>query len=649
MRLNCTKYLYWLAAISIVWVLAVAMTENDPIKKIKSEHFENLMKFSNQVDSLHHTAILYSKGTKSKLELQNSFRKARFALKRIQMLGEYLDPEFFYWYLNGPPLPRLDPKDTQITPLEPDGLQAIDEIVHSEKISILRLLELTEKLSVSTRQLVNYQKKIQLTPRHVFESARFELIRILSLGVTGFDTPASVNNAIEENGIAFKTLYNNISPWISKLKNRNPSLADSIETVFRTGEHLLGTSKNFDTFDRAIFTREIVEPLFGMLTRSQLELNIPTQYDKSRIAKYSTNYLAEHIFSTDLINPFYYTQITEKTYNKKLLELGQYLFYDPILSDNGERACASCHDPLKAYTDGNKKSIAKDFNGTLDRNAPTLINAALSDKYFYDLRALTLESQVEHVVVNEKEFHTDFNSIIHRLNQSQEYQHLFREAFPQLSNNYINMYTISGALAAFQINLLSFDSAWDKYARGEQTDISDDIIQGYNLFMGKAACGTCHFAPTFAGLVPPYFHESESEVLGVPSQFGEESSSLELDNDIGRYGGVIKDKADHYKHSFKTMTVRNTMLTGPYMHNGSMETLEQVMDFYNLGGGAGFGIELEHQTLATDPLNLSDDEINNLVAFMNALTDTSRTIYAPQQLPKFEDKTYNERKIGGEY
>lgn len=559
-----------------------------------------------------------------------------------------MDGSFYYWYLNGPPLPRTDPKDAEPISIDPEGMQVLDELIYADEDNAEEITRLTDRLMASADQLVAYQSKIRIQPRFVFEAARFEVIRILSLGITGFDTPGKSQRSMKENAVALESFKANLQPWLDDLKAKNPQLESSIVSLIEEAISRLEVA-DFDTFERAAFTRDIIEPLFAAVTDAQMALNIPTQYDQSRLAKYSTNYLSRNIHSEKLFNPFYYTQITEKAYSEDMAELGRYLFFDPILSENGQRACASCHKPELAFTDGQKKSIALDFAGTVDRNAPTLLNAALADRFFYDLRANTLESQVEHVIMNEKEFHSDYLKIMTRLRQSPEYVELFEGAFPNIDGSPINPYTISGALAAFEINLVSFNSPFDKYARGEKSEISADALAGYDLFMGKAACGTCHFAPTYAGLVPPLFHENETEILGVPSEFSVENKNQTLDEDEGRYRGIVKDRVEHYRNSFKTLTVRNAELTGPYMHNGSMETLEDVMVFYNEGGGKGFGIDHPYQTLPFDNLNLSEKEQEQIITFMKSLTDTSKVKYAPTRLPRFDDESYNNRIIGGEY
>jgi cytochrome c peroxidase len=272
---------------------------------------------------------------------------------------------------------------------------------------------------------------------------------------------------------------------------------------------------NFETFDRLHFIREYINPIFAKLYDSQIELNIEFQDEVSSI-KQAVNFRAKEIFSTDFLNKYYYMNLSKRDDTKELQILGKTLFFDPILSANNKRACASCHDPKKAFTDGKAKSISFNFEGTVERNSPTLMNSVYSDRFFYDLRAQKLEDQVDHVITSSKEFDTDYTKIIDKLSSNSEYVAMFRKAYPHInSSKIVNKYTITTALAAYVGNLVSFDSDFDKYIRKEISEIDSSVIRGYNLFAGKALCGTCHFTPTFNGTVPPFFIETDSENLGV--------------------------------------------------------------------------------------------------------------------------------------
>jgi cytochrome c peroxidase len=246
-----------------------------------------------------------------------------------------------------------------------------------------------------------------------------------------------------------------------------------------------------------------------------------------------------------------------------------------------------------------------------------LINAVYADRFFYDLRAFTLEQQAEHVIFNPDEFNTAYSAIIKKLGENDKYAAQFKAIF---GKGKITREKFSKALASYVLSLRSFNSSFDKYVRGESDELSQEVKNGFNLFMGKANCATCHFAPTFAGLVPPLFNENESEILGVLAD--PNAKQPRLDTDEGRWSNtILSEYAWIYEKSFKTNTVRNAGLTAPYFHNGAYSTLEEVIDFYNNGGGGGIGLNVINQTLATDALGLTPKEKQELIAFINALND----------------------------
>jgi cytochrome c peroxidase len=283
-------------------------------------------------------------------------------------------------------------------------------------------------------------------------------------------------------------------------------------------------------------------------------------------------------------------------------------------------SCAACHLQENAFTDLKVKSQSNVEGKTVLRNSPSLYNAVFAKRFFYDLRAFYLEQQAEHVIYNDDEFNTSYEDIIKKLKTNPEYKKAFRAAF---KDGTISKENFSKALSSYVASLYSFDSDFDRFMRNEK-DVSEDVKKGYNLFMGKANCATCHFAPHFSGLVPPFFNENESEVLGVTVK-PVNQLPVQLDQDPGRGNSPVKkEKSWIYDYSFKTVTVRNIALTKPYFHNGAFNTLEEVMDFYNEGGGEGLGLKMKNQTLPPDKLELTQTEIKQIIAFLNSLTDISK-------------------------
>jgi cytochrome c peroxidase len=350
------------------------------------------------------------------------------------------------------------------------------------------------------------------------------------------------------------------------------------------------------------------------------------------------------LFGKESFNVQYFAMNSyDTTHYQQQAQLGKLLFFDPVLSGNNKRACASCHQPKKAFTDGLPKN--KDFSemGFLSRNTPGLLNVIYQKAFFYDGRAIELEKQIMDVVHSKNEMQGDLDEVVNKLRRSNEYKQLFKEAFMGSSDTAITSYSIQRAITQYEKALISLDSRFDKYLHGNKDMLSTREIDGYNLFAGKALCGSCHFFPLFNGTVPPFFRDSEFEVIGTP----EDAGNKRLDSDEGRFSFT---RIEVQKHAFKTPTVRNSELTAPYMHNGVYATLEEVIEFYHKGGGAGFNFEVPNQTLPFDSLKLSPKEKQNIVLFLKTLTDTVGLTRKPDRLPLFdEDLLLNKRTIGGEY
>ncbi len=618
------------------------------LERIKIAFFENIRHFEESVDALYVSAEQLSNDMASVRKLQNDLKNCRLAYKEIEHFVAHMDPQGASDLLNGAPLPSLEENVNSLNVLEPEGLQILDELIFSENPYEAKneILTKCKSLDINFDTMKKIFKAFPLGDRHVFESIRENLIRIFTLGVSGFDTPAS-GNALPEAYTSMNSLLN----LLIQYEGLNPPIPFE-ETISLMKEAVihLKDQKDFDNFDRLYFLKKFINPLYEKVYELQINMHIETV---DEVFDYSlpVNYHATNLFAEDFLHKTPFTQLYHSPTHELKLELGRLLFFDPVLSANLERSCASCHQPEKAFTDGLDKSIAFDFEGTVGRNSPTLINAIYSHRFFYDMRSEDQEKQMEHVVFNEKEFNADFTMIVNRLGQSEEYLNLFKAAYPELRNRAICQWSIENAITAFVESLTSFNSPFDQYVRGETKELSPEAYRGFNLFMGKAACGTCHFAPVFNGTVPPLFQESESEVLGVPRTKSEDNA--EIDPDLGRYAnGRITEHVDFYKYSFKTTTVRNVALTAPYMHNGVFDTLEEVVTFYNKGGGVGLGYEVPHQTLPFSSLGLSEDEVNDLVAFMETLTeDAERFNQKPTRLPAFEgsEEIYNDRVIGGHY
>jgi cytochrome c peroxidase len=302
------------------------------------------------------------------------------------------------------------------------------------------------------------------------------------------------------------------------------------------------------------------------------------------------------------------------------VSLGKMLFNSTILSNGGNKSCASCHKESKAFTDGlpTASGIHLDATGktiSLLRNTPTLTYAGFQRAFFYDLKAGSLEDQALDVVHHKQEMDGSLEGASSRINDMPVFKAAFSKAYGP-KNALADPWKIQHALSNYIRALAPFSSKLDKYMQGDHSQMNREQKAGFNLFMGKAKCGTCHFAPLFNGTQSPLFIKSESEVLGVPAKA--DTANAVVDKDLGRF---TLNPYPQYKYAFKTTTLRNVAKTAPYMHNGVYKNLEEVIDFYNRGGGAGIGIALDNQTLSPQPLNLSKKEVHDIIAFLETLND----------------------------
>jgi cytochrome c peroxidase len=283
----------------------------------------------------------------------------------------------------------------------------------------------------------------------------------------------------------------------------------------------------------------------------------------------------------------------------------------------GDRSCATCHQPARFFNDNLAKSAALDPHSPLKRNTPTLLYASAQHSQFWDGRAESMEAQIVQVIFNPLEMNGDVHRIDQEILKSGKYAGLLSGAYPEVSNQDFTMKEIAIALATYLCTLQPFNAPFDRYVQGEPAAMTDRQINGFNLFMGKAQCGSCHFLPYFNSLLPPHYAVSEVEVLGTPADA--DFDHPQKDADRGRYDLY---PIRFYDGAFKTPTVRNATKTAPYMHQGTFDTLTQVIEFYNRGGGTGLGLDQPNQTLSGKPLHLTVSEIEDISLFIESLTDT---------------------------
>ncbi len=310
------------------------------------------------------------------------------------------------------------------------------------------------------------------------------------------------------------------------------------------------------------------------------------------------------------------------------IELGRLLFNDVRFSSNGSISCASCHLKDKAFTDGLK--VPKGVYGlTGTRNAPTVINVAFYETYFLDGRADSLESQALGPFVNPVEHGlTDYKKIITIIRSDTQYPPMFEQVFG-ISVNEVTIADVAKAIASFERTLIAGNSLFDQYYFGrDHSRLSESAARGLRLFRRKGNCANCHeisfdnalfmdnnfynIGVGFQRIKPQLDDIVSSLIAGVKAEDLE--LSAEQFSELGRFN-VTRKLADMGK--FKTPTLRNISLTAPYMHDGSMETLEEVIDYYDKGGEQNKYIDA-----AIFPLNFTRQEKADLLEFLKALNSS---------------------------
>lgn len=636
-------------SIIILGLLSIAANKtSEPGSVTVQERFnQRLLVMKSDVKDLLRYAMKADKSNAAQENLKSLYLKLRKSYKVWEYIADCTEPDFVKEQMNGAPLPKLEQNSFGLNILQPRGMQVVDELIYDDSI-LFKLDELVTELKKMDASLEYYQNN-KIYDADVFISSRIALIRLFAISASGFDVPGSLAS-LEDMKHVTTAMYEDLLVYKPQLDSKDKQLSDSMYLLLEQQMNYLKEQGDFESFDRFEYLRTYINPLFSMLLSAhvKLEIELPSEI---KVRKMAVNYMSRDIFSIQLLDINYFLDIPIQFRHSKSEHLGKLLFFDPILSSNNQRACASCHNPLMAFTDGKAKSEAFDHQGQIRRNSPTLWNSVLSEKYFHDLRAKDLSDQIEHVVVSTGEFNTSWNEIISKLNGSSQYRALFAEAFGTDEKDDISVIYIRYAIAAYVASLKGFNSRFDQLVHLTNNELEKDdkkIVRGFNLFMGKAACATCHFIPVFNGTVPPWYTDSESEVLGVPEK--DMTQNAKVDPDLGRGSAMLKEQVDFYMHSFKTPTLRNIALTAPYMHNGVHKDLQAVMNFYNKGGGAGIGIHLEHQTLSSEPLNLTKKEISDIIAFLNALSDQNLPTDIPVALPKIESHPeMDNRVIGGVY
>ena len=290
-------------------------------------------------------------------------------------------------------------------------------------------------------------------------------------------------------------------------------------------------------------------------------------------------------------------------------ELGRHLFFDRRLSKDHTVSCSSCHDPARGWAD--RARFSTGLNGQRGRrNAPALVNRIFSREQFWDGRAGSLEEQAAIPMASVKEMGESHRAIVAKVSQVAGYRELFRQAY---GDEKVDLSRITSAIGSFERTIIVYDSPWHRWEAGDPEALGESARRGLEIFKdnNRGRCSVCHSGPNFAD---EKFHNTGAGTGGDTAA------------DAGRYE-VTGAEGDRGR--FKTPTLMNVSLSAPYMHDGSLRTLEEVVEFYSRGGveNPAWPLDVEMKKL-----DLSPAEKEDLVAFLRALTGKTTRVDIPEPL-----------------
>ncbi len=650
------KSILVLSIISLLFFLSGFRSGNS----YQSLYFKNLDDFNEQQTQLLSelkTASLTSE--KGKNNILKKIHYCRLKLKSIDFWLRYLEP-ISYKQINGP-LP-VEWENEVFEKFEKPykrvgaGLSLAEEELESENPDRNKLYQLIQK----SIKAVDVFKEDSITKNldsysNFFVVNRLFLLNLAAIYTTGFECPDTSLIIVELRFMLNEVrnitdVYNNSWEVFRVEKGKSVGLRySSVETeYFDLFDKMIAFVQiqpdNFSQFDNFTFIRDYVNPLFAMNQKYIQREN--AGYFSRSYNDYTLNDKANSIFDKTLYEGMnakgIYSAIENPEVLAEIRQTGKLFFYDPILSGNNKRSCASCHKPTQYFTD-TVVTTSLQFNGflTLPRNTPTLINSTFNHLLMLDGKHISLQAQAKDVITNSIELASNENELLEKVLSCKDYKKSlkkFTKYTPEAKE--ITLNHIISAITFYYSDFSGYYSHFD-YAMNQKKELSEEAKRGFNIFMSKAQCATCHFVPQFNGVKPPYVG-SEFEVLGVPH----DTTFTSISPDKGRYE---INPANETFDAFRTGTIRNAQFTKPYMHNGVFKTLDEVIDFYDAGGGEGKGLKVPNQTLESDSLHLTQAEKKDLMAFIFSLNENIIFENPPATLPLSKNEELNSRKVGGEY
>ena len=430
-----------LLAIMTIFLLGIHATKKEHTEdRVTRKYFHELKEFRDLMLLLQQNLV---KGQKTDT-LQKNFLQARLSYKKIEPIVEYYFPH--YIYLLNPPAIKLAEDLNQ-----PQGLQVIEERLFpsfdpGEKEKLLGDLY---KINSAIQALSGFDEMFRVDA-HLPDAIIEELYRIISQGITGFDSPIA-QYSITEASVSLGSVREILEINASRFNSGNPSRYQQMIGLLKEAEQYCRDHDDFNSFDRMHFIRTYMNPVTDWLGSEKIRLGV---YDYTRTSKLPLRpgiYKYYSLFDQRLVSPVFFAGDSSIS-SPALVALGKKLFFDPVLSGNNQRSCATCHNPSLGFTDGLPKSLALEEHKTVQRNASTLLNSALQRDLFYDHRQSLLEDLVREVLANKEEMNSSADEVAGKLADKPGYASMYRDAFGE--QPYTGKH-VARAIAAYVRSLVS--------------------------------------------------------------------------------------------------------------------------------------------------------------------------------------------------
>jgi len=632
-----------LGALASLFLFSFFRSEDAYVKR----YYEKIDGYAASLDSFANYIITIDVHTDSgKKLIMDRIHELRMEMKAIDIWLRYMAPAR-YRKVNG----QL-PVEYEVEPIEKyerpmwrygSGLSLAEIYLEEEDMRRDSLYKLI-RTSADTMQVYKADSIVKFlkTPDHFLFANRLFLLNLAAVYTNGFECP-DTELIIPE----LTYMMGEVNDLYALFNSTYPSrkLTNNYLNLYQRAMVFVNQqSTDYSQFDHFTFIRDFVNPLFAI----NQELIRDYKARSSNICDLTISDEAKSIFEKPLFEGQQtmgiYWPVKDKKILNEIREVGRTLFYDPILSGNVERSCASCHKPTEYFTDTLvETNTTFDKKRSLPRNTISLTNVIYNHLAMHDGRHVNLLLQLNDVTSHKDEMSSHSFEILTRVMSCPEYKDAFTRLASYTTQKRVNLEHIFSAIIYYYTGFSYAYAPFDIAMNEPKKEFPPDVKNGFNVFMSKARCGTCHYVPVFNGVKPPFI-ESEFEVLGTP----DDSLFQALSPDLGRFG-AFPEPAEEMRFAFRTPALKNVEHTKPYMHNGVFHTLEEVVDFYDFGGGTGHGLEVPTQTLPPDSLHLTTKEKADLIAFMNSLTEKINVDSKPVRLPVSTDTTLNNRTPGEPY